>query len=80
MREEIKYQLDALFSTKQSGAMRVALFSKFYEGLLRQYFNHNSYKVCEGEPRIFWKKITVPSEARGSNHLKMYYNQTRMVH
>jgi len=51
--------------------MRVALFSKFYEELLRQYFNHNSYKVCEGKPRIFWKKITVPSEARGSNHLKL---------
>lgn len=71
MSEEIKHQLDNLFSAKQSGAMRVTLFSKFYEELLRQYFSHNLYKVCKGKPRIFWKKIIIPSEVRGSNHLKL---------
>jgi hypothetical protein len=78
MSEQIRQQLDELFSAKQSGGMRVFLFSQFYEELLRQYFNHSEYDVCQGKPRIYWNKIEIPSTVHGDNCLRLVKNLKRL--
>ncbi|MEM4234692.1 MAG: hypothetical protein QXU75_06060 [Candidatus Methanomethylicaceae archaeon] len=71
MSNQIRQQLDGLFSLKNSGAMRVFLFAKFYEDLLREYFRHSGYQVLSGKPRIFWKKVPVPSVITSEKHKRL---------
>jgi len=70
----MKNQIEELFSAQSLGAMRVALFSKFYEDLLRQYFDGNLYEVLQGKPRIFWKHILIPQNGSSENHYKLINN------
>ena len=71
MSTQIQQQLDELFSLKNAGGMRVFLFAKFYEDLLREYFRHRGYQVLAGKPRIFWRKIPIPSDIRGDKHKRL---------
>ncbi len=41
--------------------MRVFLFAKFYEELLRHYFERQGFEVLPGKPKIFWNKIPFPN-------------------
>lgn len=67
----IQQQLDELFSLKNAGGMRVFLFAKFYEDLLREYFRYSGYQVLAGKPKIVWKKIRVPSKIHGNGHQRL---------
>ncbi len=71
MSKQISQQLDELFSLKNSGGMRVFLFAKFYEDLLREYFRHSGYQVLAGKPRIYWENIPVPSNIRGDKYKRL---------
>lgn len=71
MSKQVQQQLGELFSLKNSGGMRVFLFAKFYEDLLREHFKHNGYEVYSGKPRIFWKTISPPSKTYGDNHASL---------
>jgi hypothetical protein len=72
--EHIKENLDALFKKNNYGAMRVSLFAKFYEDILREYFrNVRGFHVFKGKPRIFWKdiQISTTTEKMNENHRKL---------
>jgi hypothetical protein len=71
MSYHIEQRLDELFSPKNSGGMRVFLFAKFYEEVLREYFEKNGYQVLPGKPRIFWSKISFPFNALSDNHRRL---------
>jgi hypothetical protein len=84
MSKQVQQQINKLFSLENSGGMRVFLFAKFYEDLLREYFKHNGYEVYSGKPRIFWKKISLPSECESGHHQKnlarVHHLTTSVVH
>jgi len=63
--------LDTLFSLENSGGMRVFLFAKFYEDLLRSYFAHKGYNVLPGKPQIFWNKTPLPPKPLSPNHTRL---------
>ncbi len=67
----IRVQLDTLFSKENSGGMRVFLFAKFYEELLREYLSRKGYEVCSGKPRIYWNRITLPKEQATENYARL---------
>ncbi len=51
--------------------MRVFLFAKFYEDLLRAYFAHKDYQVLPGKPRVFWADIVPPLKPLTQNHERL---------
>lgn len=71
MSKQIQQHLDELFLFKNSGGMRVFLFAKFYEDLLREYFKHRGYQVLSGKPKVFGKSIPIPSEVGGDNYKRL---------
>lgn len=71
MRKQMQAPIDELFRPANAGALRVALFAKFYEDLLRAYFTHRGYEVLPGKPRIFWKKIPLPVQVRSGYHARL---------
>jgi len=70
-RMSAKPPLDSLFSIKNSGGMRVFLFAKFYEDILRKYLTHIGYKVFPGKPRIFWNNISIPQGEVKEDHERL---------
>jgi len=50
MSYHIEQRLDELFSPKNSGGMRVFLFAKFYEEVLREYFEKMVIRCCRESP------------------------------
>lgn len=71
MSKQVQQQLNELFSLKNSGGMRVFLFAKFYEDLLRAYFRHSGYEVLSGKPRIYWNRISLPIKVRNDSHSRL---------
>lgn len=63
--------LNELFSQKNSGAMRVFLFAKFYEDLLRLYLSQTGYHVLQGKPRVIWRSVPLPSLVHSNNHARL---------
>ncbi len=63
----IKNKLDSLFIRDETkgqdcGVVRVNLFARFYERLLKEYFkNVCGFEVMDGKPRVFWRDIDIPS-------------------
>jgi len=71
MSKQVQEQLNELFSLKNPGGMRVFLFAKFYEDLLRAYFKHGGYEVLSGKPRIYWNRISLPIKVRSDYHSRL---------
>lgn len=50
---------------------RATLFGKFYEEIIRNWFDVQGYTVLPGKPRIYWSKQILPTGAVSPNHKRL---------